>query len=393
MPLDSATQMSPAVFLMNNASSNLSELCAFLEQQAINLHQAHGISCEQIIDELETVNPSIILMGIDPNDNQQTFTLCDQLKKQKRYKDLPIILFSDNASQDQILQGYQHGAAEVIHAPFFPLAIYQKLSIHQNQKDSIEKLKLKIQDNKSTALAAMKDSSELGKVIQFFEHSALCKDFRALSDRIFLLFKDMSLNSSVLIHPRSSITNYFSDDGQPHQIELQLLQQFREIMFRNPHGSRFFTFQRRIIANSPNVTLLIRNCPEDNLQQGRIRDILGAIINGLDQRCASIQQALDKVEKNVLIKRVIQETESNIRMLNTLSETHGKKTISIMDNATQKLESGLAILGLSEQQEDFFIQMMRTAMEELAALQSEEIQIEKNFQDILTILHVLSEEL
>ena len=129
------------------------------------------------------------------------------------------------------------------------------------------------------------------------------------------------------------------------------------------------------------------------MQQGRIRDTLGAIINGLDQRCTSIQHAIDKSEKNALVKIIIQETEKNIRALNTLSEGHGKKTISIMDNATYQLGSALAILGLSEQQEDFFIQLMNKTMEELVALQSEEIQIEKNFDDVLKMLNILSEEL
>lgn len=393
MPSEEAVQMSPAVFLMNNASNNLSELCAFLQQQAVNLHQTEGTSCEQVLSVLDSINPSIVLMGINPSDNAQTFAICDQLRKQKRYKELPVILFSDNASQEQILQGYEHGAVEVIHSPFYPMAIYQKLSIHQHQKNSIEKLKLKIQDNKNTALAAMKDSSELGKVIQFFEHSARCRDFVDLSERIFTLFKEMSLNCSVLVHPRPSNSNYFSDDGKIHTLELKLLQSFRETVVKHPQSSRFFTYQNRIIANSPSVTLLIRNCPEDNLQQGRIRDILGAIINGLDQRCASIQHILDKAEKNALVKAIIEETEKNIRALNTLSDDHGKKTIAIMDNTTNKLGSALSFLGLSEQQEDFFIQLMNRTMEELVALQTDEIVINKNFNEILNMLHSLSEEL
>jgi hypothetical protein len=393
MPANTATPMSPAIFLMNNASSHLGELCDFLHSQSVNLHQASGISPEQILNDLDKIKPSIILLGLDASENQETFAICDQLKQQKRYRELPLILISDDDSQELILKGYQHGATEVIYPPYYPQAVFQKLTVHQQQQNTTEKLKEKIQDNKNTALAAMKDSSELGKVIQFFENSVLCQNFGELTQRIFQLFKEMELNSAVLVHPKMSITNYFSDDKKFHPIELKLLQQFREVMVSNPSGSRFFTFHQRILAHSKNVTLLVRNCPNDDLQQGRIRDILGAIINGLDQRCGSIQHEQDKLEKNIIIKEVIKITETNIRALHTLSDEHGKKTIAIMDNLSNRLGSGLAILGLSEQQEDFFIQLLDTAMQELVGLQSEEIQIEKNFAEVLTMLNTLTEEL
>lgn len=385
----------PLLLCINKDNADFNDLCGYLQQQSVNLHKVFFSDKKNIIAEMEDMQPQIICLEMDSEKNNEALNLCDQIKKKKSYRDIPIILFSNNDSRELIEIAYQHGCAEIIFSPIDPGRVYQRIKTHQNQQEISEKLKLKIKEAKEIAFTAMQDSSELGKVIHFFEKISECNNYEELTREIFNLFKEMSLRSSVMIHAIGGVGEslYFSDDNQIHPIELKLLQQFREIMYENPQSSRFFTFNHRILASSSNVTLLIRNCPEDALQQGRIRDILGALINGLDQRCAGIKTEQIKLAKNKMVKEIIQETESNIRALNSMSEEHGRKTIAIMDALSERFGSGLSILGLTEQQEEFFINMLDNAMKDLVALQSDEIQIENNFNKTLIMLNRLVDEL
>lgn len=312
--------------------------------------------------------------------------LCQTLKGKKSTKNIPVIISVPSKNTDGIIAGFESGAFDVVSPEAAPEYLQKRLAVAATTYQAGMALERKLKRAKETAICAMEDSSELGKIIGFMHKSASCLNYAKLAELTFEAFNDLDVSGSLVFHSRAADL-YFSDDQSEKPLELKLIQKFKEFVDNNPEvPSRFKTFSNRIMVASTYCSLLVRNAPEDATKQGRLRDILGALINGLDSRAQSISAKLAQERGKEMTKQLVSMTRNTMVDLQALFSEHEKETINIMDNLMARTEEGLAILGLTEEQENYFLQLIENSMARLVNLYSTGVEIDNHFQHILQAL-------
>jgi CheY-like chemotaxis protein len=327
------------------------------------------------------------------DDTNSPSDLCKKLKKNKSTKSIPIIISTPSKTTSSIVSYFESGAFDVLTPDAEPEYIQKRLDVAINTYHAGMALEKKLKRAKETAFSAMEDSSELGKIITFMERSASCMSYAKLAELCFATFTDLNVSGSLVFHTRKNDL-YFSDDQSEKPLELKLIQKFKEVFDNTTEMcSRFKTFSNRIMIASSQCSLLVRNAPEDPVKQGRMRDILGALINGLDSRAQSIAAELTHERSKEMTKKLIALTRNTMVDLEVLFSEHEKETTAIMDNLMYRTEEGLSILGLTEEQENYFFSLIEHSMARLVTLYRQGVEIENHFQNILQALTKLCGEL
>lgn len=319
--------------------------------------------------------------------------LCKKLKKNKSTKNIPVIISVPSKNIDNIVDGFESGAFDVISPEAEPEHLQKRLEVALNTYHAGIALEKKLKRAKETAFSAMEDSSELGKIITFMDKSATCMGYAKLAELCFETFTDLNVSGSLVFHTRAADL-YFSDDQSEKPLELKLILKFKEVVDNTCEVcSRFKTFSNRIMIASNYCSLLIRNAPDDPTKQGRMRDILGALINGLDSRAQSINAAIVHERSREMTKELISLVRSTMVDLEALFSEHEKETTGIMDDLMQRTQEGLSILGLTEEQEDYFVNLIEHSMGRLVTLYNQGVEIDNHFQNILQALTKLCSDM
>lgn len=327
------------------------------------------------------------------DDSSDPSSLCKSLKKNKATKNIPVIISIPSKNIDSIIAGFESGAFDVITPESNPEHLQKRLEVALNTYHAGKALEKKLKRAKETAFSAMEDSSELGKIITFMDKSSVCMSYAKLAELCFETFTDLNVSGSLVLHTRTADL-YFSDDQSEKPLELKLILKFKEVVENSSEFcSRFKTFSNRIMIASNHCSLLIRNAPDDPVKQGRMRDILGALINGLDSRAHSINAAIVHERSKEMTKQLIALTRSTMVDLEALFMEHEKETTGIMDDLMRRTEDGLSILGLTEAQENYFMELIEHSMGRLVKLYSQGVEIDNHFQNILQALTKLCGEL
>jgi two-component system, sensor histidine kinase and response regulator len=97
---------------------------------------------QQALDLLsETDEYDLILLDIDMPvmDGYET---CKELRKNDRYKELPVIFLTAHTDIDSVVKGFQLGAQDYVHKPFKTEELLARVSTHLELKEKTEKLRL-----------------------------------------------------------------------------------------------------------------------------------------------------------------------------------------------------------------------------------------------------------
>ncbi|MCX5696987.1 MAG: response regulator [Candidatus Omnitrophica bacterium] len=80
----------------------------------------------EAIDKVHKDNPDLVILDI-MLPKIDGYKVCGLLKKDPRYKDIPIIMFSARAQESDIKMGEEAGADAYITKPFEPQALLEKI--------------------------------------------------------------------------------------------------------------------------------------------------------------------------------------------------------------------------------------------------------------------------
>jgi len=328
------------------------------------------------------------------SDTNEIKSLCNNLKKNKTTKKIPIIISTESSKEEEISSMFDSGVFDVISPEnCSEMLLKKRIEVALKTYDQEIKLQSKLDRAKETAFCAMADSNELGQVITFLNNTANTSSYDLLASHCFTAFETLKLSGSIVFHSKDA-DFFYSDCSTDKPLEQKLISTFHNtIMQGNDSCGRFKTFSSRIIITSSLCSVLIRNAPLDDTKQGRLRDILGALINGMEARAETIEANL-KCEAN---KEITHELFTDIRQamenLGSLFKEHEHETINIMDELMHSTQEGLALLGLTEEQEEYFVKSIDSAMTRLIGLYTKGVEFDNGFNNILQQLSKLSSQL
>ncbi len=83
----------------------------------------------EAIEMLGEVKPDIVLLDINMTDINGIACM-DEIHAIPEYKDLPVILLTNDVSIMTKARAYDHGAADFIKKPFIPVNLFRKIDMH-----------------------------------------------------------------------------------------------------------------------------------------------------------------------------------------------------------------------------------------------------------------------
>lgn len=307
------------------------------------------------------------------------FELCRTLRKNPTIGAKPILFLSALGTIDQKMEGYECGGDDYITKPYNIREVCHKVNLYIQRSKQISDTVKQKEIAEGVARVALKQSSEIGVIGQFVENSAGCHNYEALANLLIGTLKQFSLSGSIQIRVREEKID-ICDTGWPSELEVRLLDAAK-------NKARIIEMGQRCILNDPKISILIRNLPEDKEVQGRLRDHLAILLTAAASRITAIEAELFlKRQQDNWVNNALGQVCSALVNVKTKFEEHDSQTTEIMDALMGDMEFGLASLGLSDEQESYFLALVDSSMQRLIKLYNSGMEIDQCFANVETDL-------
>jgi uncharacterized protein with PIN domain len=131
----------------------------------------------------------------------------------------------------------------------------------------------------------------------------------------------------------------------------------QELLLRLKDHSRVIEKGHRAIFNFGDISLLIKNLPEDQEKWGRLRDHLALL---LEEASSKYQQIIAAERVNTVVKGANKALEA----IDEMQRTHKEESQRIADKMLIKVESSFSSLGLTDEQEERLLNMIQEGVNE-----------------------------
>lgn len=129
---------SPLIFIAEDVPKNLQVLCNILRKESYRISAAGN--GRQALEMIPEVKPDLVLLDVMmPELNG--FEVCEQMQKDSRLKDIPVIFLTAKAEAADILKGFEAGAVDYVTKPFTGAELLARVKIHLDLKFAREELK------------------------------------------------------------------------------------------------------------------------------------------------------------------------------------------------------------------------------------------------------------
>lgn len=321
---------------------------------------------EECLEKVNEFSPDLILLDINmPGING--YETCERLKQDANTQLIPVIILSALSTTEEKLKGYEVGAEDYIPKPFGHDDLLNKIKKCLNQNEinrkivhvekinnekETEELLNELQNSRIIAMDAMRYTGDLGTVVKFYEESAECKDFDQLFSTVFKATRALDINCSMQIRDGCDVFNK-SSYGEMSAMEESVINVSKD-------KGRFFDFKNRTIMNYNNSSILVKNMPlDDDKKYGIMKDILGALGNGAEERVRTIVLERAVVSNREQVISLIQETFKNINTQYLLRSRAGAELMESMIKDVNKTIESMDLLSYQEEQLDGIMESFR----------------------------------
>lgn len=317
------------------------DLCALIEDALSRDYQAQSAThIEEALPMVTDLHPAIVILDINlPNGNG--LQLCEEINK---LNNAPLVLFiSGDNSLDMRLDAYQHGGADFLPKPFRVQELRAKVETLTRLYQGSVQLKQSSEYATKTAMNAMAEASQYGEVLRFYNAMYKATTLDELKSSFFSLMQTFQLQSSIQFRVDEIVTcDYLGKECSP--IEMQIYENLAE-------GDRIIPFSTRIMVNGTYASFIVKNMPIENEESnGRLRDILATLVEGLDAKLLDIQR-LD------LLRQTSRELALSSQRLTAVMQDHEEFITGAMNHVISSINASFDILELTEIQEEFFTKL------------------------------------
>ncbi len=308
------------------------------------------------IDELSNQRPDVILLDVEMP-GLSGYEVCTQLKNQENYKDIPVVFLSSHTSLRERLQGYEVGAVDYIVKPVEPEYLITKINLLVSYELERQKLQEEFSAAQKNVIMALTGSSELGLAIKFLEKLICFQDLDDVSAGLLECTRQFSLDCCIMLIQENE-SYWYASEGTISPIEKELI----ELCDKD---SRFLDFGNRTIINYPQISLLVKNMPLDDMERyGRIKDILPILLAGVNSKINTLatQQALAD-QGNQLIYS-FKQIRNNLYYLGKTLISNRQESMEVMTGLLNELNYDLLRMGLEEEHEEYLLERLDSAIED-----------------------------
>jgi CheY-like chemotaxis protein len=311
---------------------------------------------ESGITEATRIVPDIILLDVEMPDING-YEVCDRLRNTEATKKVPIVFLSSHSSLRERMQGYEAGGDDYLVKPFEKEYLLARISVLLAYQEEQKELHKQYELAQRSAMIAMTGSSELGMAMRFMEKSLAYQSIHELADGILDVLSNLSLDCCIMIIEHEQYF-WFSSASAISPLEKELVEMCDK-------EARFLDFGSRTIVNYPRASLLVKNMPLDDMDRyGRIKDLIPILLSAVNSKIhtLSTQEALTKQSTNLL--ESFKMVRNSLYFLGKTIVNNRKDSAETMQKLVQDLNYDFLRMGLEEDQEEYLLHRIDTAIEE-----------------------------
>ncbi len=356
------------IMVVDDQPANLLLILRVLEEKFKVTCVESGQAC---LDGMEQDTPDLVLMDVRMP-GMDGYECCRQIKDNFSFSQIPVIFLSAHTEIEDKIKGYEAGGADYLTKPCDIEEVVAKI---EHNLTLLSDFKGKLKDANAFASLAMSNSGELGVVLQFMEASFQCEDQKSLSTLILSTLASYELNACVQLRGSQNTLNACA--GRPvAPLEISL-------MTEAVGGEKVIEFGRRCLCTSENISLIIKNMPEDEMLAGRLKDHMVSILNGATARMNNLNMSHDKEQQVVnRIKQTLEDIEETLVNIEQMADKKHKDTSDILGKLNTDINDSFARLALTEEQENHFLGLLTKSSDELFKLAGEDEDLKIQFEAI-----------
>ena len=325
------------------------EQCNFLDQTVFD-----GV-CTEDPDQLPMLidenRDGLILVAIHPFDEAQRDSLYQRTLDIGRELGKPVVVIRERLSVAQKLRALESGFSDVIPLGETVDEVTARLLREIYHSIANRQLKQRLNSASDAALAAMRESSNLGCNVHFLVQAHQCNNLDELGQLFFHTLKNYALNCSLQMRSEFETKN-MEINGMARQLESELLTQLKG-------AGRYFDFGRRTVMNYGTVSVLVRNMPEDPMLYGLAKDNTFTLLQGLDARVRALDSQRHLLEQKEALLSLSSRLNSVIQSVNEEYQTVMRGIVDVVENMAESINNRIPLLLLNEEQEAFIEETVR----------------------------------
>lgn len=135
----------PLILIVDDTPKNIQLLASVLQSKDYQVNAA--INGKEAMNRLEKVIPDLILLDIMMPE-MDGFEVCQKVKQDEKLQDIPIIFLTAKTEAEDIVKGFQLGAADYVTKPFNSAELLSRVDTHLKLKFKEKELEKSLSEQK-----------------------------------------------------------------------------------------------------------------------------------------------------------------------------------------------------------------------------------------------------
>lgn len=334
------------VLIVDDSANDIRFLMENLKDTYAVLAATSGVKALEIAAKDE--QPDVILLDVSMPE-MDGYETCIKLKQNPATENIDVIFVTANDTIEEKLKGYEVGGSDYLIKPVMPEELKQKVNLILSNQEKSRQSNQEAQTAAEVAMTAMMDAGEQSIVMEFMRNSFDTDSIEALARLLVDSTAKYELNNSVQIRTPWQAINVGTTEPIPPLEE--------ELMFRLKDSGRIKGLGKRLILNFDNITLLIKNLPDDEHKSGRLRDHLALLMEGAVARYKALS-----IERE--LEDLMTDSMDALHKIQAMQQQQKQQYVSIMDNVKADVQESFMSYGLTEDQEAVLINIVEKGEEE-----------------------------
>lgn len=360
------------ILIVDDSTDDIHVLMENLKQEYAVVAATSGKKALEMANK--TPPPDVILMDVmmPEMDGYQT---CRRLKETPETQGIDIIFVSAHDTTEEKLAGYDAGGSDYLIKPVQPILLLQKVKLAIKNREVRAEVEAEKSMMMQTAMTAISNAGEQGVVVDFMRRSFTVQSIEDLARLAVEATANYGLENSVQIRSSMGTVNASTADPMP-PLEIELMSRLKD-------AGRLKTSGARLIANFGNVSMLIKNMPDDEDKSGRLRDHLAILLEGAEIRL----KALEMVQQ---LAELVADSNQALQEIGCQQKQQKEAAMQIMDDVMKELEASFLRYGLTEEQEQRLLGVVKTGVDKSLDNFEQGLKLDEQLRSIIDRLEQFS---